>query len=108
MLQVENLLDVVSLYLKEGLIAFILNFEECVFMLLHLLLKVNVIIGGIHQTGSEILGKDDFDDTDLLDDNSVGRKLLLKILLNLCGHFRLDVSDSIDLVISNKVSDGLV
>ena len=86
MLKVEQLLNVVSFDLEESLVAFVGNLQKSVFMLLDLLLKIHIVVSGVHQSQSEVSWENDLDDTDLFDDNTVRRKLLLKTLLNLSSH----------------------
>jgi hypothetical protein len=108
MLEGHEGLDVISLESKKLLVLLIVDDEQSVLLLLDLLLKEHIEGGGLHESMSEINWKNNVHHVDLLNDDSVGVKLLLKLVHHLLGEFSLDVSNSRHLNPLHEISDLFV
>jgi len=70
-------------------------------------LEVDVIIGSVHQSDSEVPGKNYIHDVDLLNDNTIWIEFGLEVLHHLGGKLRFNISHSRNLDLFDKVTNLL-
>lgn len=108
MLEGEQGLNVVSLELEQLLVLEVVDYHELVLLELDLLLEVHIVVGRVHKGDSEVSWQNDIHDVDLLNDDTIGVELGLKLLHHLSGQLSLDVSYSGDLDLFDEVTNFLI
>lgn len=99
---------VVSSQLKEELVLGVVNLQQLVSLVLHLLLEHHIVIGGLAKISSQVGRKQHLHDVDLLYYNAVRSELSLKLFTEAGDNLRLGISNSVDPSASHKVSNSLV
>lgn len=74
----------------------------------YLLLKVYIVVGGLHEAYSQVSREDDIHNVHLLNSHTVDSEFFSKLVEQLGGQFGLDISYSIDSDLFNKVSDSFI
>ena len=79
-LQGEKSLHIISLESEDLLVFGIGDNKKLILLSLDLVLKLNIIVSGLHESHSKILGNNDIHDVYLLDDYTVIIEFCLKFL----------------------------
>jgi hypothetical protein len=81
MLKGKELLHVVSLQLEDLFVFRVGQNEELVLLSLDLILKLYIIVGGLHECHSQVLWNNDVHDVYLFNDDTIWVELVLELLL---------------------------
>lgn len=108
MLKGKELLHVVSLQLEDLFVFWVGQNEKLVLLSLDLILELYIIVGGLHECHSQVLGNNDIHDVYLFNDNTIWVELVLELLLQDWGQLSLDISNSNDLDLLNEISNSFI
>lgn len=108
MLKFEHDLHIVSFEFQKLLSLIVVNPKHFERLLLNLLLKVNIVIGGRHKRDSHLTRQDHVHHIHLLDHYSVNNKFLLEVFKKVECKLSFDISDYDGLLIFHEVSDTLL
>jgi hypothetical protein len=108
MLKGKESLHVVSLQLEDLFVFRVGQNEKLVLLSLYLILELNIIVGGLHECHSQVLGNNDVHDVYLFNDNTICVELVLELFLQDGGQLSLDISNSNDLDLFDEISNSFI